>query len=247
MDQDEGVIEDRLHALGVGHEVGADVATIKLHPVDVGGFGLKVLRLFDGDHALFFHAIHRLSDDGADLGVTVCGDRTHLADLIRVRDLAAHACQLLNHGAYRGVDAPLDVHRVVPCGDELHALSVDRLGEDRCGGGAVTGFVSGLACDLFDHGGAHVLKGVLELDLFRHRDAVFGDRGCAEALLRDDVAPLGSEGHFDRVRQGVDAAQDGFTSGGIKNNIFRSHGFLLEAMRLVLRHRPLRECHLHAG
>ena len=34
VDDDVGVLEDDLHPLGVGHEVGAEVATIELHAVD---------------------------------------------------------------------------------------------------------------------------------------------------------------------------------------------------------------------
>ena len=53
--------------------------------------------------------------------------------------------------------------------------------------------VGGLARDLLHHLRPHVLDGVLEVDLLRHRDAVLGDEGRAELLVEDDVASLGAE------------------------------------------------------
>src|SRR6185295_244742 len=58
------------------------------------------------------------------------------------------------------------------------------------------------------HARPEVLHGVREVDLLGHRHAVLRDQGRAELLLQDDVAPPGPEGHLDRVRQRVDAAQD---------------------------------------
>ena len=52
---------------------------------------------------------------------------------------------------------------------------------------------------------AHVLVGVVELDLLGDGDAVLGDDGRAVLLLQDDVAALGTERHLDRVGDGVDA------------------------------------------
>jgi hypothetical protein len=105
----------------------------------------------------------------------------------------------------RLVDAALDLHRVVARGDELGALAVDRLRENRRRRGAVTSHVAGLRRDLAHHLRAHVLETVLELDLLRDRHAVLGDRRRAEALLDDDVAALGAEGDLHRVRERVDA------------------------------------------
>src|SRR3712207_6901480 len=53
---------------------------------------------------------------------------------------------------------------------------------------------------------------VLELDLLGHRHPVLGDGGRPEALLDDDVAPLGAEGDLHRLRQRVDARSEEHTS-----------------------------------
>ena len=65
-----------------------------------------------------------------------------------------------------------------------------RLGQHGGGGGAVAGDVVGLGGDLLHQLGAHVLEGVLELDLTGDGHAVVGDGRRAELLLEDDVAAL---------------------------------------------------------
>ena len=73
------------------------------------------------------------------------------------------------------------------------------------GRGAVTGDVVGLGGDLFGELGAHVLEGVLQLDLLGDRDAVVDDRRRAELLVEDDGAAARAEGHLDGFGEGVDA------------------------------------------
>ena len=121
------------------------------------------------------------------------------------------------------VDAALQVHRVHAGRDRLHALADDRLGEHGGGGGAVAGKVVGLGGDLAQHLRAHILELVLELDLLGDGDAVLGDPRRAEALVEDDVAALGAEGHLDRVGEDVDAAQDALAGVARKAHVFRCH------------------------
>ena len=82
--------------------------------------------------------------------------------------------------------------------------------------------------DLADHLGAHVLEGVLQLDLFRDRDAVLGRARGAEGLLDDDVAALGTEGDLDGVGEDVDAPQHLLAGFGGELNLFRGHVRLLD-------------------
>jgi hypothetical protein len=72
----------------------------------------------------------------------------------------------------------------------LDALTEDRLGEDGGGGGAVAGDVAGLARDLADELGTHVLLGVLQLDLLGHGHAILGGQRRTELLLQDHVPTL---------------------------------------------------------
>jgi hypothetical protein len=76
------ILEDHLHALGVGHEVGGQVAAVELHALDYVEGGLDALGLFDGDHALLADLLHRLGEDLPDRRISVGGDRSHLGDLL---------------------------------------------------------------------------------------------------------------------------------------------------------------------
>src|SRR6201999_3571338 len=92
-------------------------------------------------------------------------------------------------------------------GNRLGAFANDRGSENRGGGGAVAGRVSGLGSDFAHHLRAHVLELVLELDLLGDGDAVLGDAGSAERLVENDVAALRAERDLHRVGEDVDAAQ----------------------------------------
>ena len=77
--------------------------------------------------------------------------------------------------------------------------------------------------DLADHAGAHVLVLVLQLDLLGHGHAVLGDGRRAEALLQDDVAALGPEGHLDGAGQLADAPTHRLPRFLVERDLLRSH------------------------
>src|SRR5690606_2626285 len=88
---------------------------------------------------------------------------------------------------------------------------------------AVAGHVGGLGSDLLHHLRAHVLELVLELDLLRHRDAVFRDRRGAERALEHDVAALRAERHLHRVSQDVQAVNHPRARAFVKPYLFCWH------------------------
>jgi hypothetical protein len=53
VDEDVRILEDGLHPLRVGHEVGREVAAVELHALDHLERGLQALGLLDRDDALF--------------------------------------------------------------------------------------------------------------------------------------------------------------------------------------------------
>ncbi len=207
VDQDDGVLEDHFHPLGVGHEVGRQVAAVELHPLDDVQRGLERLGLFDRDDAVLADLLHRLGDDRADGLVVVRGDRADLRDHVAL-DRLGQLLQGLDDHFDGALDAALEVHRVRAGRHVLRALAVDRLREHRRGGRAVTGDVRRLARHLAHHLRAHVLERVLEVDFLRDRHAVLGDERRSELLVEDDVAALGAEGDLHRVGEGVHPAQD---------------------------------------
>ncbi len=65
-EQDERLVQHGFQPLGVGDEVGGDVALVELHPFDQFQRGLRALALFDGDDAVFADLVHRVGDQVAD-------------------------------------------------------------------------------------------------------------------------------------------------------------------------------------
>ena len=192
--------------VGVGDEVRAQVAPVELHALDPLDLGLEGLAFLDRDHAVLADLLGGLGDHLADLGVEVRGHRGDLLGLGLGGDLGAHLVELLDDVGDGLVHPALHQHRVDAGDDRLEPLVVDGLGHHGGRGRAVAGHVGGLAGDLLDHLGPHVLVLVLELDLLGDGDAVLGHRRRAERLLDDDVAAAGAERHLHRAGQLRDPA-----------------------------------------
>ena len=205
--EDVGVLQLGDHLLGVGDEVGRDVAAVELHALDDLDLGLHRLGFFDRDDALVADLLHRLGDHAADGGVAVRRDGADLGDFGGGADRLGALLDVLDHGGDRDVDAALEVHRVHAGGDRLGAFLHDRGGQHGGGGGAVAGEIVGLLGDFAHHLRAHVLELVLELDLLGDGDAVLGDARGAERLVEHDVAALRAERDLHRIGEDLDAAQ----------------------------------------
>ena len=82
VEEDVGLLEFRHHLLGVGDEIGREIAAVELHALDDVEFGLEALGLLDRDDALVADLLHRLGDHVADRLVAVRGDRADLGDLL---------------------------------------------------------------------------------------------------------------------------------------------------------------------
>src|SRR6266540_2947305 len=193
-DQDVGVLEDRLHALGVGHEVGRDDALVEAHPLDRLQLDPEGVGLLDLDHALLADGVHRLGDDLADLGVA-SRHGGGVGDLVAGLDVLGLVLDGLDGDLDGLLDAALEAHRVGAGGRVAQALTDQRLREHGGGGGAVTGDVIRLLRYFLDQLGADLLVGLLELDLLGDRDAIVGDGGSAPLLLEHDVATLWAQRH----------------------------------------------------
>ena len=201
-----GVVEDGLHALGVGHEVRRDVALVEAHALDEVELHAEGLALLDGDDAVGADLLERLGDHRADLLVGR-RDGGDVGDLRRVGLRRSSSRVLMESTAVddRGLDALLQDHRVRAGRDVAQALADHRPREHGCGRRAVTGDVVGLLGDFLDELGADLLVRVFEVDLLGDRDAVVRDRGRAPLLLEDDVAALRAEGDSDGVGELVHA------------------------------------------
>src|SRR5438067_1155062 len=203
-DQDVGVLEDGLHALGVGDHVRRQVALVELHALRELELEAEGLALLDVDDAVLADLLDRVGDHVADLAFTR-RDGGDPGDVLLAVDLLGLALEALDHGVDRRLDAALQRHRVGASGDVLQALAADRLSEHGRRPGAVAGDVVGRRGDLADELRALVLEDVLDLDLTSDRDTVVGDGRGAELLVEDDVAALGAERDLDGVGYRVDA------------------------------------------
>ncbi len=218
-DQDVGVLEDRFHPRRVGDHVGRDVALVELHAVDELQLVLDPTGFLDGNDAIFANLVNRVGNHLAD--PRVAGrDRRHLGDLLAIGDLDRLLLDGLNDLSDGLLDAGLERYRVGAGGDVAQSIANDRRGQHDRGGGAVTGDVVGLARHFLDELGAHVLEGILQLDLLRNRHAVVRDRRRTELFVEYDVAPLGADGNSNRVRDLVDATLQRRTGVGIVCQLF---------------------------
>src|SRR5215469_2327069 len=207
VDEDVGVLHLHAHLVGVGDEVGRDVAAVELHAFDHVQLGLETLGLFDRDYAFIADLLHRLGEEAADFLIAIGRNRADLGDLFVRCDLLGVLLELLDHGLDRDIDTALEIHRVHARGNRFGAFFDDRGGEYGRRRGAVTGDVGGLGRDLAHHLGAHILELVVEFDFLGDGDAVLGDAGRAERFVQHDVAALGAERHSHRIGENVDAAQ----------------------------------------
>src|SRR5215204_5575668 len=107
MEQYVGVLEDCLHALRVGHHVGAEVALVELHARGEVELGTEGLRFLDGDDAVLADLVERLGDQVADLRIlgTDPGNRRDLGLLVDRTGVRQQPVGDCLHGA---VDASLD-------------------------------------------------------------------------------------------------------------------------------------------
>ena len=206
MDEDVGVIERSFHAVGIGHEIGAQVAAVELHALDDVERGLHRLGFLDRDDAVLADLVHGLGDEVADGGIVVGRNGADLGDLFLVFDRLGELAKLAHHRLDAQVDAALEFDRVGAGRDVLHAFTIDGLGQNGRRRGAVAGHVGSLRGDLVHNLGAHVLERIIEFDLFGHRHAVLGGGRRAEFPVDHNVAALRAESHFYSISQLIDAA-----------------------------------------
>ena len=108
-----GSFELDRHFLGVGDEVGREIAAIELHAFDDIELELEALGLFDGDHAFLADLVHRLGDFFAHNSVAIGGDAADLSDLIACPRRAWNGDLMILDDLDDGeIDAALQVHRV---------------------------------------------------------------------------------------------------------------------------------------
>ena len=176
VDQDVGVFELALHLLRVGDEVRRQVAAVELHALDELVVRSRCVLpsstvMTPSLPTLSIASAMILPISASLLAATVATfsrSFLFLTSMLHLLELGDDVLDGL-------LDAALHEHRVGAGDDGPQAFVEDGLGQHGGGGGAVAGHVAGLAGDLLDHAGAHVLVLVFQLDLLGDGDAVLGD------------------------------------------------------------------------
>jgi len=94
VDQNIGIFDNRFHSLGIGHEVGRDVAPVELHALDELEGRFHALGLLDRDNAFFPNLFHCLGDNTPDRLVVVGRDRSYLSNFFFALDGRAKGLEL---------------------------------------------------------------------------------------------------------------------------------------------------------
>src|SRR5712664_636180 len=207
VDQDVGIFHFNAHLVGVGDEVGRDIAAVELHAFDDLEFGLERLGFFNRDDALVADLLHGVGEELTDFHVAIGGDSADLGDFLVRGDLLGVPDEVGDYGFHSQIDTALEIHRIHAGSNRLGAFTDDGRGQHGRGGGSVAGSIGRLGGHFAHHLGAHVLELVVKLDFLGDGDAVLGDAGCAERLVEHDVAALGAERDLHRVVEDFDAAQ----------------------------------------
>ena len=84
IDENIGIFKDALLRFRIGHEVGREIAAVKVHPFNNIESCLKAFCFFNSDCAIFAHFFHRCGDDFADFSVVIGRDGSNLSDLLLV-------------------------------------------------------------------------------------------------------------------------------------------------------------------
>ena len=172
--------------------MGGNVALVEAHALHQFEVHPEGLGLFHGDDAVLADLVDGLGDELADLGVS-CGDTRDLGDLALGLGLPGQGLEAADRGLYACLDPLAQAHRVGASRYVAQALVDHGPCQDRRGRRAVACYVIGLLGDLFDQLGTNLFKRVFELDLFRDRDTVVGDRGGSPLLFQHHVAALGAQ------------------------------------------------------
>ena len=198
-DEDVGILKLSLHALWVGDEVRGDVTLVEAHALGELKLQAEGIALFNCDYAFLADLVHCFGDQIADFLVATCGDCGRRSDLLLGLNILGHRKQLITDDRDGAIDALLKCHWVCTSGHVAQTFAHERLGQHRCGGGAVACDVIGLLGYLFDQLSADLLVRILKIDFLGDGNTVVGDRGGSPLLLKDYVAAFGAECDLDGV------------------------------------------------
>ena len=187
-----------------------------MHDIDVDAKGLG---LFNGDRAIFANGFHSLCDLLADNLIT-CGNGTNIRYLIFGGDFLRRSLDRIDHCLGCHFDTTTNAKRVSASGHVAQTLCHDHIGKQGCGGGAIACDIVGLHGCFTNELSAHVLHGILKVDLARYRNAVVGDERSAERALERNITALRTKRHLDCIGKLLNASSHTAAGICIEQNLF---------------------------
>ena len=112
VDQDQAVFQHARHVLGIVDEIGRNIPLVELHPFGEFERGRAPFALFDRDHAVAAHALHRVGNQVPDRLIVVGRDRADLGDLRLGADRLRGFLNVLDGGLDGLVDPAANDHGV---------------------------------------------------------------------------------------------------------------------------------------
>ena len=205
-DEDVAVVKNSFHLLAVGSHVGREVAAVELHTFNDLGVGLGGLGLLNGDNTVGGDLFHCVGNECA-YDLVAGGNSADAGDIIGTVDLLCACLEAFDSAVNSLFHTLAQDHGVRACGNVLHALVDHCLGKQSCGRCTVARSVVGLCGDFLDELSAHVLGGVVKLDLLGDGNTVIGDKGSAVLLVKNNVSALRAESDLYCVGELVNTAQ----------------------------------------
>src|SRR5690554_259216 len=229
--QDVRVIQFCRHVVLVVDEVRAQVTAVELHTFDYVQLVFQATAFFNSNNAFFTYTLHGVGNDAANCLVAVGRDSTNLGDVAAVVARSRHFTDGLYGFSGGFVDAALQVHRVHAGGYRLDTLAHNGLGQNGCGGGAVTGGFVGLGSNFLDHLGTHVFELVFQLDFLGYGNTVFGDSRRTERLFKKHVTAFRAQRYLYGVCQTISTCIPAFAGALTAFNVFCCHVFYSCSLR----------------
>ena len=180
MQQNQRIFQLSRHFIGIGDEVRRQITAIKLHAFNHVQFAFKAFGFFHRNHAFIADLIHRFGNHRTNFGFAIGRDCADLRNFL----IGFHFFRaLFNIGQCRSgslVDTAFQIHRVHSGGNRFVTFADNRLCQNGCGCGAVTGHIIGARSHFADHLCAHIFKLIFQLNFFSNRNTVFGGARRAE-------------------------------------------------------------------
>ncbi len=217
--QNEWVVQNSFHFIGISYHVGADIAAVKLHAFNHIAGGFKGLAVFNGDNAVFANFFHGLGNQFADFRV-IGGNRSNLSNSLFAFNLTRILFDVFHSSVNRFVNAAFQDNRVGAGGNILNALVNDSLSQNAGRSGAVAGYVVGLGSNFFNQLSAHVLGSVFQVNFLGNAYTVVGNQRRAKFALQNYIAAFGPQSYFNRISQSVNTALQSITGVFFKNDLF---------------------------